>query len=135
MRPMLYISFWIVVPLAAAVAFGYLSPIFYGHQDFDLAHEGLRHLAAAGCIALGVFFRSTHKVITNMSHTAPWKVLLASIFRPKTVAIAMLVAPVVFAIIYRAIDALPSLFVACLFAFENGFFFQTLFASREESSS
>lgn len=135
MRPVLYISFWIVVPLAAAVAFGYLSPTFYGHQDFDFAHEGLRHLVTAGCIALGVFFRSAHKVVTNVSQTAPWKVLLASIFRPKTVAIAMLISPVVFALIYSAIDALPSLFVAALFAFENGFFFQTLFASREESSS
>ncbi len=129
----------ILLGLFYAYTFGvHLPPI--GFQSLPASDQGgaafpvLDALLAGALMIVGMLFGSVYAAVREMSQPVRLGSELSRALHSPHFIRALLAAPVVFCGVYLAAKSQPDRVVAALFAFENGFFCDSILRQRRHGS-
>lgn len=87
------------------------------------------------CMATGILFGSFYAQIRDKKNISSYKIELTNLFSSTHLIKSFLIAPIIFIGIYKAADANPDMVLSALFAFQNGFFCDTIMRKNDKETS
>ncbi len=124
------IRFLILVSIFVPTATGLLAfvnaPDMFGHGEIEPSVDWAVALLGSLGILLGVFVKPLYDALSSKETPTPrTTTLFKETLAPSKILRALIVTPVILAMVFGEISELPS-FLVFLVSFQNGFFFQTI---------
>ncbi len=113
-----------------------MSESYYGLSDvnilnFENFEEELFSAAIiALCTAVGIFSKHMYDLLSNVSQSATGYTTFSALL--KSVALSLLLCPIVVGSFVEELKQIGSPIFAMVFAYQNGFFFQTIFQPKKQ---
>jgi hypothetical protein len=136
----------LVVVAALLIACGILTVLY----DFEVNHATVfsrfdpaspdkekpfpaaRILLSSGMMVLGIFAGALHSAVQGKSQVASIRKEFLGALKSAHFIKSVLTAPIIFSAVYLATKDQPDWVLASIFAFENGFFCDSVLRSREK---
>jgi hypothetical protein len=120
----------------AQVAHGIASSHIFFRTTAPLAPSeptGRNLIVAIVAMLAGIVFGAVYARMASAQETQnAWRLIPTALVSPQLVK-SLIASPVVFAAVYSAAQSQPDLVVGALFAFQNGFFCDTILRKRESA--
>ena len=125
----------ILVAFGTFVAYGFVSN-GSGVAGFDPLSTNVPvvvKITTAGTMLLGIFANALWVAVGRTPEGSPIDIvgLITSVLRTPSFIKSALVSPIVFIVVYALVKNEPDPVVAHLLAFQNGFFWESVFADRK----